>query len=143
MYISGKGKKETWKTSETSVSFMPNLYSHPKERFRIFFFPAGPRIIAPAGKILDEILCGQDVDVHVRDPHVHGYKCARAALRESTAWTRIQREGRGEGEVSTENRRAIFKRETFEIRSPVSQEWGTRSEIFRGSARISVTYCIS
>lgn len=105
-----KKEKETWKTSETFVSFMPNLYSRPKQRFRIFFhresIPVGPRsrIIAPAGKILDEILVARTWWMSTFEIYAPtDTKKARAGLRESTAWIQT-----GMGEGPTENSSSDF-----------------------------------
>lgn len=105
-----KKKKETWKTSETFVSFMPNLYSRPKQRFPIFFpresIPVGPRsrIIAPAGKILDEILVARTWWMSTFEIYAPtDTKKARAGLQESTAWIQT-----GMGEGPTENSSSDF-----------------------------------
>lgn len=105
-----KKEKETWKTSETFVSFMLNLYSRPKQRFRIFFpresIPVGPRsrIIAPAGKILDEILVARTWWMSTFEIYAPtDTKKARAGLQESTAWIQT-----GMGEGPTENSSSDF-----------------------------------
>lgn len=108
-----KKKKETWKTSGTFVSFMPNLYSRPKERFRIFFFPASPSQPnhRSTGQNSRWNSRGQDVavDVHARNIH------RRRMRKKSAGWfARVDcvdswiQTGKGEGDAATEKSSSDF-----------------------------------
>lgn len=133
-----KKKKETWKTSGTFVSFMPNLYSRPKERFRIFFSPTSPSQPnhRSTGQNSRWNSRGQDmaVDVHARDIH-------RRRMRKKSAgwfarvdcvdsWIQI---GKGEGDAATEKSSSDFLNGDAwnSLSKSVGEQLGTEERDFR------------
>lgn len=104
-----KKEKETWKTSETFVSFMPNLYSRPKQRFPIFF----PResVHAPESSLQQAKFsmkfswpgrggCPRSRSTRRRIQKKRGLVCESRLRGYKPGWGRVQRK----------IRRAIFKR---------------------------------
>lgn len=114
VYWEKKKKKKKRGKQEERLSRLCLTYTLVQKRGFVYFFPPRvrpSRIIAPPGKILDEILVARTwrwmstLEIYTADGCE---KKARAGSRESTAWTLGYKPGRGRGMPQRKNRRAIF-----------------------------------
>lgn len=117
---------------------MPNLYSRPKERFRIFFFPASPSQPnhRSTGQNSRWNSRGQDVavDVHARNIH------RRRMRKKSAGWfARVDcvdswiQTGKGEGDAATEKSSSDFLNGDAwnSLSKSVGEQLGTEERDFR------------
>lgn len=143
-YIGKRKKKKKRGKQVERLSRLCLTYTLVQKRGFVYFFPPRvrpSRIIAPPGKILDEILVARTwrwmstLEIYTADGCE---KKARAGSRESTAWTLGYKPGWREGCRNGKIVERFFKRRCLKFTLQV----GRRSEIFGGrAARMSVTYC--
>lgn len=144
VYWEKKKKKKKRGKQVERLSRLCLTYTLVQKRGFVYFFSPRvrpSRIIAPPGKILDEILVARTwrwmstLEIYTADGCE---KKARAGSRESTAWTLGYKPGWREGCRNGKIVERFFKRRCLKFTLQI----GRRSEIFGGrAARMSVTYC--